>query len=522
MNATLVRTGLSILFGALAGGTTNAIAVWMLFHPYEPPRLLGRKLRLFQGAIPKNKERLAGAIGRTVGSKLLTSEDLARTVGEPAFRAAFDERLSAFITAFFEERRGSLAELLPAPLVAELRSMLTEAGGGLLDRLDVYLDSEEFRATARRWAEALADELRDRSIGEVLTPEREDALANAAERWIADAVEAEGFADAVDDYVNRAAIRLLRPERTFEDILPLGLVAAVERAIAGYLPMALERLGGLLDDPAARRRVERVMHEVLDRFMRDLKFHQRLVAALIITPETVDRVLHAVEAEGTTKISELLHDGDVRDAMARGVNSAIVDFLEKPVVGVLGEADDPTVLEARATITGWILNLARDQQTRTFLIEKLHATLSAAERRTWGDVFRHLPPEKAADAIVSAARSERAASLFREAARRVVDLILEKPLGRIADHVAPDTPARVEQALSGPLWHWLQEQVPDIAQRVNVAGKVEQKIMEYPTAQVEALIRGVTERELRLIVQLGYVLGGMIGLLSAVIAIIFS
>jgi len=72
--------------------------------------------------------------------------------------------------------------------------------------------------------------------------------------------------------------------------LPLGLVATVERAIAGYLPIAIERLGGLLDDPEARRRLKRILHEVLDRFMGDLKFHQRLVAALIITPETIDHL----------------------------------------------------------------------------------------------------------------------------------------------------------------------------------------------------------------------------------------
>ena len=41
MNDEVLRTLLTIAFGAIAGGSTNAIAVWMLFHPYEPPRLFG-------------------------------------------------------------------------------------------------------------------------------------------------------------------------------------------------------------------------------------------------------------------------------------------------------------------------------------------------------------------------------------------------------------------------------------------------------------------------------------------------
>jgi uncharacterized membrane protein YheB (UPF0754 family) len=509
---------LTILFGAIAGGVTNAIAVWMLFHPYEPPSLFGLRIRLLQGAIPKNKARLAGAIGRTVGTRLLTSEDLARTVSEPGFREAFDERLGAFLHSLLEDRRGSLAEMLPGPLVAELRAVLAEVAASLVSRLDQWLGGEEFRERARRWADQLATEFRDQPIGEVLTPEREAALAETADHWIEEAAGGEGFERAIRDYLDRSATRLLRPGRTFQELLPLGLVASMERAISGYLPIALERLGGLLEDPGARARVERILEEVLERFMRDLKFHQRLVAALLITPETVDRVLRAVEAEGANKIAELLHDSDVRDAMARGVNHAIVDFLEKPVTSVLGEPGDPSVEEAKQTIADWLLSLARDAQTRGFLVEKLRATFTAAERRTWGDLFRHVPPERLADTIVAAARSERARTLYDAAAGRTAELILERPLGRIADHLPGNTVARIEEAIAPVLWRWLQEQIPTIAARIDIARKVETKILEFPTAQVEAIIRGVTERELRLIVQLGWVLGALIGLLSLGVA----
>ena len=68
---------------------------------------------------------------------------------------------------------------------------------------------------------------------------------------------------------------------------------------------------------------------------------------------------------------------------------------------------------------------------------------------------------------------------------------------------------------------WVQRQVPAVAQRIDIASKVEQKILEFPTTQVEDLIKGVTERELQLIVRLGYVLGAMIGLGSALLSWVF-
>lgn len=521
MNPELGTALVTVAFGAVAGGITNAIAVWMLFHPYEPPRVFGRSVRLLQGAIPKNKARLAAAIGKTVGNKLLTGEDLARTLTEPGFRTAFDEKLSEFVVGMLDRDRESLTALLPPDVITELRGVLRQAADGLVKRLDIYLDSAEFRERSRSWADTMAAEVADRPLSELLTPEREAAIAATADRWIIDVVEGDGVTQALHDYLDRSAERLLVPGKTFQQVVPSGLVSALERAIGGYLPIALEKLGGMLDDPGARAKVERILHEILDRFMADLKFHQRLVAALLITPETVDRVLKAIEREGATKISELLQDSDVRDAMARGVNNAIVEFLEKPVVTVLGQPDDESVREAKQTLATWALSVAKDEHTRAFLVDKLRATLRSAESRTWGDIFRHIPPEHIADTVAAALRSERATELFHEAAEKLIDNLLERPLGKFAAYMPPDASARLEAAIADPLWVWLQEQVPAVAQHIDIAKRVEQKILDFPVQKVEELIKGVTERELKLIVNLGYVLGAIIGFGSAMLNLLF-
>ena len=55
-SSTLLLGAVTIFVGALSGGLTNAIAIWMLFHPYERRGIGPFKL---EGAIPKNKSRLA-------------------------------------------------------------------------------------------------------------------------------------------------------------------------------------------------------------------------------------------------------------------------------------------------------------------------------------------------------------------------------------------------------------------------------------------------------------------------------
>ena len=79
------------LIGALIGYCTNYIAVKMLLHPHHEVKVLGRTLPFTPGVIPKNKPRLAHAIGEAVANVLLTKEDIAGLIT--------DERVDSASTA---------------------------------------------------------------------------------------------------------------------------------------------------------------------------------------------------------------------------------------------------------------------------------------------------------------------------------------------------------------------------------------------------------------------------------------
>lgn len=502
-----------VLFGAIAGGLTNTIAVWMLFHPYEPPKIFGRwRVNFLHGAVPKNQPRLAAAIGRTVGNRLLTPEDLTNTFADAEFRDAFDQRLAVFIDEILNTERGSLKELIPPAVREDLDALVSEALNKGLEQLDTYVESVSFEEAMHRRAGDLVDAIAAEPIGGILTPARGEALEGAVEGWLEGAVETDDFTSAVDDYIERGAVKLMSPGRTFEEILPAGLVGSVEKAIASYLPLAAERLGGLLEDPAARARFEATIHDLLHRFLRDLRFHQRVVAKLVMTEGTVDKVLDTIEAEGAERLSEILRDADVQKAMARGVNQAIVDFLRRPVSEVLGSPDDPSMMDSRATLASWVVEMARDEATRDFVVEKLHAGLEKAGARTWGEVLEKVPTDRIAEILVTAARTEAARKAIDAGAQRLVTRVLERPIGTPARWLPEDGPRRIEAALGDPIWDWLQTQVPAVVERIDVARRVEEKVLHFPTQRMEEIVRKVTDRELRLIVRLGYVLGAIIGL----------
>jgi uncharacterized membrane protein YheB (UPF0754 family) len=110
-----------------------------------------------------------------------------------------------------------------------------------------------------------------------------------------------------------------------------------------------------------------------------------------------------------------------------------------------------------------------------------------------------------------AARSERARSMAVEAVRGVGVALLDRPLGRLGRWLPDDAPRRLVATAAPAVWDQIIEKLPALLETVDIPAMVERKVLGFSTQRVEDLVRGVTQRELNLIVQLGYVLGGAIG-----------
>jgi len=454
----------TVMVGAVSGGVTNAVAVWMLFHPYEP-RGLGRwKL---QGAIPKNKGRLAKSIGKTVGQRLLTEEDLARQLSAPGLREAFDRAIAVFLDRALNTPRGPLRHELPAPLVAELERALAPLAERLAAKLAEFVEGPGFEPAVEKYA--------------------------ALDRWVEEGLGRPELEQAVRGFVAAQRARLLRDERPLIERLPAGLVAALEQAVADYLPIAVERLGALLADPAARQRVRDALKKFLDRAIKNLMLHERVVAKLVVTEQRLDRLLDGLEDGGLAELAEVLASPDFRAQVAGAVNDAVVRFLRTPLAERL-----------------WALGPDRLDGLERAAAEYVVAALRAPATREWAVRRAREAIELGRRALAGESGRQRVA----ETAHAAVRALLDRPMGRPADLLPPDAEARLRSVLTEPLWNWMQRQVPVVVSQLSVQELVEQKVLGFSTARMEELIRNVTQRELTLIVQLGYVLGAFVGLVA--------
>ena len=66
--------------GAVIGYITNDIAIRMLFRPHQPKYFMGIHIPFTPGIIPKEKNRIAGAIGKAVSDNLMNREVLEKSL----------------------------------------------------------------------------------------------------------------------------------------------------------------------------------------------------------------------------------------------------------------------------------------------------------------------------------------------------------------------------------------------------------------------------------------------------------
>jgi uncharacterized membrane protein YheB (UPF0754 family) len=116
--------------------------------------------------------------------------------------------------------------------------------------------------------------------------------------------------------------------------------------------------------------------------------------------------------------------------------------------------------------------------------------------------------------VLRAARSERARAMAAEAVSQGAVTLLDRPIGRLDRWVPRDAAQRLVDAAAPAVWDQIIDKLPALLETVDIPAMVERKVLSFSTQRVEEIVRGVTQRELTLIVQLGYVLGGVIGALQ--------
>jgi len=141
--------------------------------------------------------------------------------------------------------------------------------------------------------------------------------------------------------------RLLTPADLHGELARPELREAFENAVQTYLPAAMGKLGAYLGEPATREKIRNLLHTQVLRYMEDMRFHERLVARVVMSQSRVERVLDTIENDGVDQLTVLLDDPKVRDDVARAVTPVVWEKIQEQLPGLIQRLDVQNMVERK-------------------------------------------------------------------------------------------------------------------------------------------------------------------------------
>ena len=295
-----------ILWGALIGYFTNALAIRMLFRPLTRRYLLGVPVPLTPGIIPRRRGELARSIARMVARNLLSADAVRTRLQSETFRVALE--------AQFRHLRETLLQRPLAEFAAHAGNALRGARPGgapaadddgvswaellrhLLQRLLVRLvGSRGFIYGVRSLVQRLVDDVAVRRLHEVIGVEQLAALVTGS------VLPALGR-DEIRTQVSGMVKEWLRRQRAANVPLDRYLTPETTELLIGLfrrnLPALLDVLFTWLRGPQVRRELEVYGRAIL----RDILDKLNLMQKVFITAGQYDRSLNERMPEIVTDV----------------------------------------------------------------------------------------------------------------------------------------------------------------------------------------------------------------------------
>ncbi|HXV16980.1 MAG TPA: DUF445 family protein [Gemmatimonadaceae bacterium] len=119
------------------------------------------------------------------------------------------------------------------------------------------------------------------------------------------------------------------------DKVPPAVVTALEGSMTSYLPTAMGKLGSFLGQPTTRVKMRTALHGMFNRFVDDLKFHEKVIAKLMMTERKFDTVLDAIETDAVDQMVTLLDEPEIREEITRTIHDALLAYLQKPIAEIV-------------------------------------------------------------------------------------------------------------------------------------------------------------------------------------------
>ncbi len=490
------------IISGLIGYVTNAIAVGMLFRPYDDVRL-GR-IKLFgKGVIPKNHHRLAEKIGITVAEELLSSKDIINKLQSPEVEKLLVNAVKEKLDKFFNTEQPSLFELLPTSFHPGLISTTNKLSSQAYDFIDELLINYETDICA--WIDTTIQDLLASGLAEYGAELKKYIINKTVKSY-------EKFITAGDfnQIIYQKTEEVYYSGILLSELIPPKLNEALSKEMAQLSPLITQKLATYLQDEENK---------------------------VVLKDKLASAVLKNLQDSNMGMLSMFLKDDFVRDKIYDMYDKGLPDILSYLKTEAMQTKITANIIETYHTYTGRslkeiipaeslgeVMGEVGDFLHKYMLaddsIKTLANILDTTIEQTFSQGFSQVDTQHFANKIFGLIKQK--ISNDKVAICEMINIILNKlltrPLGKLATWFdKKESGELAEKALTGQIRNIIENGFPSFINAVDIKGIVTEKVEAFPLRKLEKIIKNVAGKELVYITIFGGILGLLIGAVQLLI-----
>lgn len=485
-----------VIVGAVIGYVTNWLAIKMLFKPLREKKIFGIKLPFTPGLIPKERSRIAKSVGETIGQHLLSPETIVK--------ALCSEKISGQIYSYFEDKIKLLSQKeykvkdllehffnshyesfkvkLKVIIYNNLYSQLTNEGkkNRILKSINDWISSKynEFVKTDAysRLKENFADKLSEYLQSEELKG------------------KASGF---IENYINK----LKEDNRRFSDVIPEDVLKEIKSYIFSHSEDVANVLGDLMKSASVRDKVKFAVSAMVGQTFGGF-------ISKLINPESVsEKIIEAVQ--------KYLDNPSNHNNIAAIVNRALEAMLENKISEFAYSISEETKKNTADNISNAILSYIDKSEKRINIVDEVEKAASTINLYKIMDTM-------IVNSLGNTSNIDNQNNNLMELVENILAATENIKASSIISSMDEDTIKSTGSIIISAFGGFIENKAGYIVELINIPEIVESEINSFDIEFAEKIILDIAKKELSAITWLGALLGGVMGLLTPLMQLLYK
>ncbi len=494
------------LIGAAIGYITNAIAIAMLFRPYTAKKLLGVKIPMTPGIIPKERYELSGNIGNMVSRELLTEDAVRNQISSPLFKKGVQD---------------SIKRLTEKVLNTPLKDLKNTFSGGFLssskdgetlqflvtDILNKFLSSEGLTVMTRGLLSKGIGYLEEKTLSDLLS-----SKVHILDR-ILKVLLSRKSREHLEAWIVKSIERWIHDNRKISEVLSPARAEAAGKAALRIYELLFPEFIKFLDERSTRAELEIRGRFLLKDILDKLNGVQRFILSAAQYDRTLEENIGSIVDDLVRNLKEAGMDPDIKERIYEAVVSSLKRFSGLSLGEVVAAWDGDFRGDLDKVMDTLFSVLFSDGFREKFILRikdfisgngdlKIREVLYGKLGLSVEFVREELPVLLIPDVLFLK-------KLF-SVSEKGTPFASDRSIAEIFS-IDPQLQSSIIEPAAQVFLDLLSQKIPDILKSVDVQSLVVKKIDSLEIEKIEELILVVVKKQLRWINVFGALLGSIIG-----------